>query len=179
MTPYKSLCTLLELVKAFADTSATQESIKDEFREVVDILTNLFTAEVATMCLYDSEKQELVGINHVPQRVTELTAMEVFQDNVCVRGENLCRDSQFSDKQDAAAGIIVRNLLCCPIYSIDHQTLGVVQVINKRQGSFSKGDLDVLEQCALLCGPVFASTLEREQLKFQNKVDAGMEKCRL
>ena len=177
MIPYKSLFSLLELVKAVADTSATQESIEDRFREVVDILTNLFTAEVATMYLYDSEKQ-LVAINSVTRGVTKQTAMEVFQDNVCIRGENPYCDSQFSEKQDASAGIIVRNLLCCPIYSIDHQTLGVVQLINKRKGSFSKEDLDILEQCALLCGPVFASTLEREQRKFQNKVDAGIEKCR-
>jgi len=62
------------------------------------------------------------------------------------------RDPRFARRFDSATRFRTRSVLCAPLVSRG-RTLGVVQVINRRRGRFTRADLDLLltlvEPCAI------------------------------
>jgi sigma-B regulation protein RsbU (phosphoserine phosphatase) len=82
--------------------------------------------------------------------------------------ESACRDGLRGG--DAA----VRSLLCVPLL-LDEQRLGVVAVVNKRQGLFQGGDVRLLEAVAGLLALTVANSRMARVLKRQEGVSRELE----
>ena len=72
---------------------------------------------------------------------------------VAVTGEALVledawADDRFDRSVDQRTGYRTRNMICLPLVSGSGETVGVIQVINKRDGSFTAGDRGLLEAIA-------------------------------
>ena len=49
-------------------------------------------------------------------------------------------DGRFNRAVDKATGYRTRTILCAPVWSLDNEVIGVIQVINKRGGEFGRDD---------------------------------------
>ena len=54
-------------------------------------------------------------------------------------------DSRFDPSSDQRSGYRTRSMLCAPIRNRQHETVGVLQLLNKRHGSFGPRDLEFLD----------------------------------
>jgi diguanylate cyclase (GGDEF)-like protein len=65
---------------------------------------------------------------------------------------DVARDRRFSPKFDTSTNFVTHSILCAPLISRGH-TIGVVEIINRKGGRFTKADLDLLltlvEPCAI------------------------------
>jgi putative methionine-R-sulfoxide reductase with GAF domain len=121
--------------------------------------TRLVNAERATIYVVDADKAELwsrvalgdgVGEIRVPLG-TGIAGM------VALTGETInlldaYSDSRFNPDVDRRTGYRTRNLLTVPVKSSRGSIIGVFQVLNKRQGDFTREDVELLLALAASAG---------------------------
>ncbi len=65
---------------------------------------------------------------------------------------DVTRDTRFAPHVDAKTSFATRSILCAPLVSRG-RTIGVLEILNKRGGAFSKTDLELVltlvEPCAI------------------------------
>ncbi len=77
-------------------------------------------------------------------------------------------DPRFNQDVDKQTGYLTHSLLCAPIRTTKGEVIGVLQVLNKQEGLFTKDDLRLLEEMTSLC----AITLRSRQ--FMDGMHAGL-----
>ena len=124
-------------------------------KKAITAATELLDCEASSLLLKDEkgklffevalgEKGEIVKRFH-------LKMGEGIAGWVAMHGEQLIvlkaqEDPRFFKEVDQAAGFVTENVICVPL-RIKEGIIGVIQGINKRQGEFTKGDLELF--CAL------------------------------
>ena len=62
-------------------------------------------------------------------------------------------DERFNSSIDSSTGFETKNIVCAPIKTVKNEIIGVIQILNKKKGRFTKADLNVLagitEQAAI------------------------------
>ncbi len=62
-------------------------------------------------------------------------------------------DSRFNASIDTSTGFETRNIVCAPIKTVKNEVIGVIQILNKKKGRFTKADLitvsAITEQAAI------------------------------
>ncbi len=126
-----------------------------DLAELLSIILQLTTrhtgAERGTVFLMDHERNEiwsLVGIgldqHEIRLPVTRGIAGWVAQHSEAVNLADAYTDPRFESEFDARLGFRTRSLLCLPILNKDGQTIGVLQLLNKKSGPFTQGDAAML-----------------------------------
>jgi len=154
----KRLAILTDIVK-------TANSILEP-RKVIELVMakvqELIPSEAWSLLMIDEERRDLVfemaigggGQNMAAFRVKmgEGIAGWVAQTGEPVIVNDTRRDPRWASRFDSATRFKTRSVLCAPLVSRG-RTLGVVQVINRRRGRFTRADLDLLltlvEPCAI------------------------------
>jgi serine phosphatase RsbU (regulator of sigma subunit) len=148
---------LYELGCAFAehvDLDELSRTVVAECRDVLD-------AEAASILLLEPDGRELYfpyTADDDPQVAARLRNLRfpadrgiagaVLADGRPLRVDDAANDPRFYTGVDRLTGLVTRNILCAPLRS--HQgTIGVVQVLNRRDGGcFSDDDLSFLDTLA-------------------------------
>jgi phosphoserine phosphatase RsbU/P len=141
------LSTIVEATKRLNSTLDLAELLKI----ILELTTRHTNAERGTVFLMDHEKNEiwsLVGIG-LEQHEIRLPVSKGIAGWVAQHGEpvNLAdayADPRFESEVDLRLGFRTRSLLCLPIRNKDGETIGVLQLLNKRTGSFSQSDAAML-----------------------------------
>jgi len=94
----------------------------------------------------------------IPQGVG--VAGSVFGSGVGEIVDDAYRDPRFNPEVDRQTGYRTRSILCAPLRNRADQVIGVTQVLNKRSGRFTAGDMAVLEAISRHA----ASALEQAQM---------------
>jgi len=126
-----------------------------DLAELLSIILQLTTrhtgAERGTVFLMDHERNEiwsLVGIgldqHEIRLPVTRGIAGWVAQHSEVVNLADAYTDPRFESEFDVRLGFRTRSLLCLPILNKDGQTIGVLQLLNKKSGPFTQGDAAML-----------------------------------
>jgi len=126
-----------------------------DLAELLSIILQLTTrhtgAERGTVFLMDHERNEiwsLVGIgldqHEIRLPVTRGIAGWVAQHSEVVNLADAYTDPRFESEFDLRLGFRTRSLLCLPILNKDGQTIGVLQLLNKKSGPFTQGDAAML-----------------------------------
>ena len=138
--------------------------------------TQLLRCDRASIFLWDRDQKEMVarpalGVPGGILRLPEKTGIvgEVLQTGRVARIDDAYAESRFSRKVDEASGYKTRNLMCVPLIGSDRQTLGVFEVINKLDGSFTADDEELLCDLAAQVAVALQNTRERESLLRSNK----------
>jgi phosphoserine phosphatase len=97
-------------------------------------------------------------------------AGEVFRTATVIRVADAYTDVRFNRDIDRKTGYVTRNLLTCPLLGLDYRPVGVLQVLNKRGGSFDDWD----EQLVRTLGAQAGVALQRQLL-----LEEYLEKQRL
>jgi sigma-B regulation protein RsbU (phosphoserine phosphatase) len=126
-----------------------------DLAELLNIILQLTTrqtgAERGTVFLIDREREEiwsLVGMG-LDQHEIRLPINRGIAGHVAASGDTInladaYADPRFESEVDLRLGFRTRSLLCLPIRNKDGETIGVLQLLNKKSGPFAHADEGML-----------------------------------
>jgi|APSaa5957512535_1039671.scaffolds.fasta_scaffold18090_1 adenylate cyclase len=54
-------------------------------------------------------------------------------------------DDRFNKSIDEQTGYVTKNIVCAPVRTVRNDVIGVIQILNKKKGRFTKEDLEIVE----------------------------------
>ncbi len=115
--------------------------------QIAQKAAEVMEADRCTLFLYDPKTNELwskvaLGMEGEVIRIPSGAGMAgyCFKTGETVNLEDAYRDPRFNKEVDAQTGYHTRSLLCMPVYNRSGGTLGVIQLLNKKEGVFTKED---------------------------------------
>ena len=175
--PVDSLVSQNKKLSVLFEISKSINCIKD-FDEmllhIVEIAANSLDAERATLFIVDKKQKELwsksgIGIHQKEIRIPIDTGIagEVALNNEYQIIDDPYNHPKFNSKVDKVTGYKTRNILCVPMANINGEVIGVFQILNKKEGSFTDDDAHFLSAMAVSTGIAIENSLLREELKNQ------------
>lgn len=131
--------------------------IKDRhtyLERLVELCSQAVDAERCTVYVVDHARRE------IRSTVAQRAGMEIrlpigrgLAGHVALTGETInvpdaYADPRFDRSVDVLTGFRTLNILAVPVWGHDGRTVGVIQVLNKRSGSFERHDQMLLERIA-------------------------------
>ena len=154
---------LLEVADRLSDTL----SLDLLFRRLIEITTDELGAERGTIFLNDRSRSELISRVAMGEMAQEIRfpnhlgiAGAVFTTGESIVIDDAYADPRFNSSTDRKTGFRTRNILTAPIRNRQGEMVGVIQLLNKKCGNFTRADLSLLE--AMACQA--ASALQNAQL---------------
>lgn len=148
-------------------TTLSQEHL---LQLIIEKTTELMDADRSTLFLVDQDKQELWSLIAQGDGVAEIRlpigkgiAGTVGKDGKTINIPDAYKDPRFNPDVDKQTGYRTRSILCMAIRSHDKKILGVIQVLNKRDGIFTGDDEALLDA---LCSQA-AMSLQNSELYAQ------------
>ncbi|MFR1672217.1 MAG: HD domain-containing phosphohydrolase [Candidatus Gastranaerophilaceae bacterium] len=169
-TPIKS-DPLVSLVKIGRSITA-QTDINVLLKVIAEETKIAIQADRCTVFLLDKEKNEIwskVALGMENQEI-RVPADKGLVGYVIKTGESLnipdaYNDDRFNPDVDSKTGYKTKTILCMPIKNNNQEIIGAFQVLNKLNGSFTKGDEDLL----VAIGGSASIAIENAQLFEQQK----------
>jgi adenylate cyclase len=173
------------LLLQIATKVAAAETLEELLRYIVEVSVQQTGAERGTLFLNDEKTNELysrvaqgVGFREIRLLNDTGIAGHVFKTGEGMIIDDAYTDARFNRSIDADTGFVTRNLLCAPIMTPGREIIGVLQILNKRSGSFDRDDLELLESMTAQTSMTLrsAQVMERmlvarqEELKFLDLV---------
>jgi diguanylate cyclase (GGDEF)-like protein len=129
---------------------------------VVERIRQLIPSEAWSLMMVDEEKQELVFEAALGAKARDVAALRlkigegvagwVAQSGKPAIVNDTSRDPRFSPRVDTRTQFETRSILCAPLVSRG-RTIGVLEIINKEGGPFTRADLQLVltlvEPCAI------------------------------
>ncbi len=119
--------------------------------DLVNLVAASVDADRATLFLHDAERDELFSRVATGAGVSEIrvpsgggVAGAVFKSGQAEIIDDAYADPRFNRAVDKATGYKTTTILAAPVVNADRRSVGVVQVLNKKAGSFDRGDLDLV-----------------------------------
>ena len=161
---------LLEVVSSIA----SEIFLEPLLQKIIDAATLLLEAERGSLFLYDQAGGELYSQVAGGAMVQEIRfpsnagiAGECFTAGAPINIPDAYADSRFNPEVDRRTGYRTRNILCMPITTKHGNRVGVMQILNKRAGSFGHGDE---KRLVALCAQAAVSI---ENAQFVEQVNAA------
>jgi adenylate cyclase len=131
---------------------AAVQSLEEALETLVKMTASELGAERGTLFLNDSETGELYSIvaqGNFKRRIRILNttgiAGHVFQTGRGLIVHDVYQDNRFNKEVDQQTGYQTKNMICTSIKTVKGEIIGVSQVLNKKEGDFTQGDLELLE----------------------------------
>ncbi len=147
----------LQVFDDVARAISTEHDLNTLLDLIVDKLTDVVNADRGTLYLLDHEEDELVSkiLQDETGRLSEirLKVGEGIAGHVAATGETIniksAEDSPYFAKNfDKRSGYQTRTMICTPMRDALGQINGVVQLLNKRDGVFTRRDEVILQVLA-------------------------------
>ncbi|MCD6328145.1 GAF domain-containing sensor histidine kinase [bacterium] len=108
---------------------------------IVDVASRALDAQRSTLYVLDHDKGEIwsrivqgEGMFEIRLKIGEGIAGHVAETGETVRIADAHEDSRFDSNVDAESGFRTRSMLCMPLEKSDGERVGVIQVMNKKDG---------------------------------------------
>jgi transcriptional regulator with GAF, ATPase, and Fis domain len=186
----------LEAARLFDEQRETHERLQAlvaigrqlvEQRETVPLLEHiaeqavqLLRCERASIFLWDQARHELVGRPALGLPNGELRLPDdagvvgkALHCGEVVQVDDVRADPAWNAKVDTKSGFQTRNLLCVPMLDGSGNRVGVLEVMNKKQGFFTAHDVETLRALAGQTTAAVASVREHESLLRTNAELSG------
>lgn len=115
--------------------------------KIMVVTTELLDAERSTLFLHDKKSGELwskvaqgIGQSEIRFPSSLGIAGAAFTEGETINIPDAYVDERFNPEVDKKTGFKTTNILCMPVKNKAQQTLGAIQVLNKRGGSFTDMD---------------------------------------
>lgn len=153
----RGVMALLEATK----TLGRSLDLETTLRAVMDQARDLMQADRSTLFLLDRERGKLwtkvmnrEGTQVIPIEISASTGIAGY---VASTGEtlnipNAYEDPRFNPDTDKKTGYHTRNILCMPVFNSEGDLIGVSQLINKSQGSFTNSDEEFMRAFNIQAG---------------------------
>ena len=155
---------------------------------VIDRGMELLDAERASLFLYEPETNELVSYIAAGEKEIRFPADRGIAGATISGGQTIhvpdaYADARFNSRVDRETGFRTRNILAVPLRDHAHELVGVLQVLNKRKGSFSDLDISLAETLGAQAGVALQRTrlieqyVESQRLAAVGATVAGLAHC--
>jgi len=160
---------LKKIIKA-AQLVNSNIKIDDVLQNIVNVAIDLTDADRGTLYLIDKEKKELWSkvvmgneMREIRLSMGEGVAGWVAQNRETVNIEDATKDERFKSDYDRASGYKTHSMLCFPLKNREDEIVGVIQLLNSKNGSFSEMDEEFLSAISIQCSLALqnAEMLER------------------
>ena len=146
---------LVELLLEVSRRMAAYDSLDEVLHALVDMTTREVGAERGSLFLNDPATSELysrVAQGNIRREIRLLNTAGIA-GHAFTSGESMIihdpyADPRFSRANDEQTGFVTRSILCVPVKTVKGEVIGVVEAINKIDGTFDEEDLEVLEAMA-------------------------------
>ena len=126
---------------------ASEILLEPLLEKILAAATQLLGADRGALFLYDPSRHELysrvaggVASREIRFPANAGIAGECFSTGTPISIDDAYRDPRFNPEVDKGTGYRTRNILCMPISTKGGNKVGVMEVLNKKQGSFTVGD---------------------------------------
>ena len=133
---------------AITEAIATELHLDKLLAHILKATTQLLNAERSTLFIYDPSKDELwsqvaegMGEEQIRIPASAGIAGAAFTSGEVLNVPRAYADPRFNPEVDRISGFRTRNMLNVPIVDRSGERLGVIQVLNKRGGSFTQNDI--------------------------------------
>lgn len=148
----------ISVIRSVTEELFTALGFEERLRRILEIAMRSADAEGGTIFLHDPASNSLVFRYVVGERANELIGKRIDADmgkagKVLRSGEaeltpNAESDTEVNRQVGASIGRTTRDLITVPLRSHGEPPLGVMQVVNKRHGTFNEEDKALLEVIA-------------------------------
>jgi len=135
---------------------AALDTLDEMLEALVETTTWELSAERGSLFLNDPTTGELYsivaqGTGHRRIRILNTTGVagRVFTTGRGMVVADAYKNKYFNREVDSNTGYVTRNMICAPIRTVKGEIIGVAQVLNKREGEFTREDLKLLEAIAM------------------------------
>jgi adenylate cyclase len=147
----------LELLLRVAKEVAAHDTLEEMLRNIVAVSVEETGAERGTLFLNDERTNELYSRFALGTALREIrilnnagVAGHVFTTGAGAIVHDPYSDPRFNSKVDQETGFVTKSILCAPIRTVKGELIGVLQMLNKKQGRFTETHLRLLEDMTSL-----------------------------
>mgnify|MGYP002033845911 CR=1 FL=1 len=119
---------------------------------IIEMTTNELNAERGSLFINDPSTNELfsrIAQGNLTREIriinTSGIAGSVFSSGNSVIVHKPYEDERFNSKIDEQTGFVTKNMVCAPVKTVNDDIIGVIQILNKKRGRFTKQDLEIVE----------------------------------
>jgi len=141
----------LDALLQIARAMSREQDLRSLMELIVDESTKMLQAERSSLYLVEEDKKELytwiaegLEIREVRLPFGKGIAGHVAATQELVNIPNAYEDPRFDPAWDRKTGFHTRNILCAPLITPEGAVVGVIQVLNKKDGSFTSYDEKLL-----------------------------------
>ncbi|MBS1716355.1 MAG: GAF domain-containing protein [Armatimonadetes bacterium] len=166
---------LIRAVQKASKRLSSADNIDLLLRDALTICVDAVGASGGTMYLHDEAENRLTFRHVLPSNVESKLPSKDIADDFGMAGaafqlrQTISRE--FEPKPDSelseferATGVPVRTMISVPLMLEDEQPIGVVQLINKKDGRFSENDGAILETVAAVATMAFVNARLTEEV---------------
>ncbi|MFI5341729.1 MAG: HD-GYP domain-containing protein [Candidatus Methylomirabilales bacterium] len=146
-TRVEKLTALLDVGKAMA----SERNLDRLLQLILGEVTKVMEAERSSLFLVDRERNELwskiaqgLEVREIRIKIGMGISGYVAQTGEILNIQDAYADSRFNQETDRRTGYRTRSMLCAPMLNKLNEVIGVLQVLNKRDGVFTAEDEDLL-----------------------------------
>lgn len=143
----EKLTALLEVGKAMA----SERNLDRLLQLILGEVTKVMEAERSSLFLVDRERNELwskiaqgLEVREIRLKIGMGISGYVAQTGKIVNIPDAYADPRFNQETDRRTGFRTRNILCAPMQNKHNEVIGVLQVLNKRDGIFTEEDEELI-----------------------------------
>ncbi len=131
-------------------------TIDDLLSSIVSVATDLTSADRGTLYLVDKEKGELwskIAMGPEPKeirlKIGEGIAGNVARTKKIENIKDVTQHPLFKKEVDKSSGYVTKNMLCFPLKNKEDEVIGVLQLLNSKNGEFSEHDEELLNMISI------------------------------
>tara|TARA_B100001564_G_scaffold185662_1_gene155972 strand:+ start:77 stop:2389 length:2313 start_codon:yes stop_codon:yes gene_type:complete len=134
---------------------ASIKNLSEILWTIVEFVTKNVDADRGTLFLNDEETNELysrVAQGDLTREIRILNTVGIaggiFQSQLGEIIHDVYLDERFNKDVDQETGYKTKNMICSPVRTVNGKIIGVIQVLNKNKGRFTKDNLEFVNSVA-------------------------------
>lgn len=175
----EALAEILEVTRRLA----TPFDLVTMLTQVIDAARSVLHADRGTVYVYEAQSDELsvsVGTDLEPIRfpADQGIAGECAQTREVINVPDCYQDPRFNPAFDKETGYRTRCMLTLPLVDMDDSLIGVLQILNKHGGVFTKEDERIAKALAAQCAVALHRVQMTETMLLTEKLDREIQVAR-
>mgnify|MGYP001813677335 CR=1 FL=1 len=167
-------------VNCVAQALSRLASFDDILEYLIELACQLTQSERGSLFLHDPSTRQLytrvaLGNLHREIRIDESSGVagHVFTTAEALIVNNPYEDQHFDQQVDQQTGFTTTSIACVPIIAMGDNVIGVLEVLNQQRGSFSKPEIETLEEITAQCSATLHafSLIERMEASKQREIE--------
>ena len=152
---YKSELTKTQLLLEINKKIAGIKNLSEILWTIIDFVTENVNGDRGSLFLNDKETNELysrVAQGELTREIRILNTVgiagAIFNSKQGEIIHDVYSDKRFNKEVDQETGYKTKNMICSPVKTVDGRIIGVIQVLNKKKGRFTKDNLNFVDAIA-------------------------------